>query len=113
MTIPRTQEVVLTLRFRTKILARLVMDFKESSAPSFARYIECIAENRYADLMTADRGNVDVHPQPKPVVKPKHDVRDRPTLSKSEREEIKAAIMSGVIRPDAPIALLAGAEEES
>jgi hypothetical protein len=62
----RTEEIQLTLCFKKKILARLVMDFKESSTPNFAKYIECILENRYADLIVADRGNVDRHPQPQP-----------------------------------------------
>jgi hypothetical protein len=62
----RTEEIQLTLSFKKKILARLVMDFKESRTPNFAKYIECIAENRYADLIVADRGNVDRRPQPQP-----------------------------------------------
>jgi hypothetical protein len=60
------EEIQVTLCFKKKILARLVMDFKESSTPNFAKYIECIAENRYADLIVADRGNVDRPPQPQP-----------------------------------------------
>jgi hypothetical protein len=63
---PRTEEIQPTLYFKKKIVARLVMDFKESSTPNFAKYIECILENRYADLVVADRGNVDRHPQPSP-----------------------------------------------
>lgn len=106
----RTEEIQLTLSFKRKILARLVMDFKESSTPNFAQYVECILENRYADLIVADRGNVDVHPQPRPVVKPKRDTR--PQLSKVQREEIKAAVFAGKIRNDSAAALLCASEEE-
>jgi len=108
----RTEEIQLRLCFKKKILARLVMDFKESSSPNFAGYVESILENHFVDLMLADKGNVDVHPQPKPIVKPKFDARGRPQLSVKEREQVKAAIVSGMIRPNAPIALLASAEEE-
>jgi len=38
--------------------------------------------------------------------------RGRPQLSVKERAEIKAAIVSGMIRPNSPIALIAAAEEE-
>jgi hypothetical protein len=106
------EEIQVTLCFKKKVLARLVMDFKESSTPNFAKYIECIAENRYADLITADRGNVDRHPKPQPVVKPKHDARGRPQLSVKEREEIKAAVIAGKIRNDSAAALLCAEEEE-
>ena len=107
-----TEEIQVTLCFKKKILARLVMDFKESSTPNFAKYIECVAANRYADLMLADRSNVDRHPKPQRVVKPKPDARGRPQLSVKERAEIKAAVIAGKIRNDSAAALLCAEEEE-
>jgi hypothetical protein len=104
------EEIQVTLCFKKKILARLVMDFKDSSAPNFARYIECIAENRYADLVTADRGNVDIH-KPQPIVKPKNDTRGRPRLTANERAKIRDLVVRAKLSAKDPAVVQAIMEE--
>jgi hypothetical protein len=114
-TIPTKASDLVLFKMQRKQFARLVTMWRRcETGLDFYTWCAQKLENMVIDDLNAQKvDGLNREERPTRPTLPVSRGRGHPQLSKAEREQVKAAIVSGMLRPNSPIALLAAAEEES